>query len=1196
MKPKRYDAFISYSHAGSGQLARALQRGLQRLAKPFYMFRAMSVFRDETDLAAAPGLWSSIQEALDNSRFFILLASPGAAASKWVRKEVQHWLEKKEAEHLLIVLTDGSIVWRDGNAPDERSDFDWSRTTALPANLSGAFVQEPHLVDLCETTNPADLNPRNPLFMREVARLAAPIRGMPLAELVSADRREHRRTMRLVWAAVSLLVTLTILSLVLFFNAVRANREARSRLSDNYWAAAGRAHTEHDYLTAAHEFARAAALQPQPAEASHAAFNARARMRSRLVGIFEHGAALRGAAFSADGNRVLTWGSAGTARLWRTSDGEHLATMQHLDPGPLAWVDARFVDAGRRIVTLGGRVMRLWDGQNGSPVCDPIAAESIFGFADIIVNADESEMFSWGGAGLRRWSTRDGRALGPAMKHGARITGACFDAAERRILSWDSDGKLFIWDVARAEQLISAAKHEGGVVGARFVNGGEHVLSWDFAGTARLWNSADGADIVPPMRHEKKVVGARLSADGRTALTWSFDGTARLWNTKDGAALVPPMRHEGGSGVVEAMFNASQEHVVTWSDDGSTRVWRRENGELIRVHRWNGAIWGGDLGATDPDGSSSSVQSVLSWGGHFRRSGYVGLSRVGTGADNPILMPHTDVVRGTRTSADGTLALAWDVGGTVQLWHLVDGLPATTAMRHDDLVEGADFSPDEHHVITWSRDGSARLWRLEPSPVLRTGEHDREVTGVLCDRDGRHFVTLSFDHDARIWDRDLRPIGAPLRHDFDRSRGGVKGAALTRDESRLLTWAWDRTVRLWNTRDGSPLLPPMVHDRPVEHAAFCHEERLIMARDENAVRLWCTADGTLATPVMKHNDRLAMAVLDTAEARILSVGRDGIRLWDVATGLPAVRGVLHAPEPDGKNGARGAAFAAQDQRIVSWDLQSIRLWNAGDGALVMKPLRIDVAKDDRDERLPLDDVVVSEDGELVFARRGRLARVWSTRTGESVGPEIRHNDNVKGGAFDSSGSRVMTWADDVRIWNLAKGTLVGSPMRHESSVGRAEFTAGGRLILSTDGRYARLWSAADGSPVAAAMAHGADVMGASLSSDERLLLTWTRSGVVMLWNVRDGSPTGVMLRHPRSPYGVRARFHPDGARILTWFADRSARLWETSWHPLLPARHLPTQVSALTGTVIDDLGQVRVLSAAAWRSALNDYQTILQSR
>jgi hypothetical protein len=89
-----YDAFVSYSHALDGALARALQIGLERFAKPWYRPRALRVFRDTASLSANPGLWSSIQNALASSAWLVLMASPDAARSPWVDREVAWWLEK----------------------------------------------------------------------------------------------------------------------------------------------------------------------------------------------------------------------------------------------------------------------------------------------------------------------------------------------------------------------------------------------------------------------------------------------------------------------------------------------------------------------------------------------------------------------------------------------------------------------------------------------------------------------------------------------------------------------------------------------------------------------------------------------------------------------------------------------------------------------------------------------------------------------------------------------------------------------------------------------------------------------------------------------------------------------------------------------------------------------------------------------
>ena len=110
-----YNAFISYSHAGDDKLALALQIALERFAKPWYKVRNLNIFRDEASLSASPHLWTNIQSALQQSEYLIYMASPTSAASVWVNKEVEYWLEHKSIDNVLIALTDGEMKWDDEN-------------------------------------------------------------------------------------------------------------------------------------------------------------------------------------------------------------------------------------------------------------------------------------------------------------------------------------------------------------------------------------------------------------------------------------------------------------------------------------------------------------------------------------------------------------------------------------------------------------------------------------------------------------------------------------------------------------------------------------------------------------------------------------------------------------------------------------------------------------------------------------------------------------------------------------------------------------------------------------------------------------------------------------------------------------------------------------------------------------------------
>jgi hypothetical protein len=87
----RYDAFISYSHRDR-PVAAGIQEGIAPHRPTAGQTAALRVFRDATDLTANPDLWASVIDAIDNSRYLIVVLSTDAAASHWVNREVEYWL------------------------------------------------------------------------------------------------------------------------------------------------------------------------------------------------------------------------------------------------------------------------------------------------------------------------------------------------------------------------------------------------------------------------------------------------------------------------------------------------------------------------------------------------------------------------------------------------------------------------------------------------------------------------------------------------------------------------------------------------------------------------------------------------------------------------------------------------------------------------------------------------------------------------------------------------------------------------------------------------------------------------------------------------------------------------------------------------------------------------------------------------
>jgi WD40 repeat protein len=220
-----YAAFISYNRDMDGRLAPRLENALERFATPWYRLRAFRVFRDDASLSSNSGLRSSLNGALDGVGHFILLASPGAAQSVWVGREVEYWVANHGSERMLLVLTGGEIVW-----DEAAGDFDWERTTALPRTISGAFTEEPRYTDMRFAGHTDQITVRDPRFRAAVADIAAPLHGIAKDDLIGEEVRQHRRAMRIARAAGVALALLTAAASVAAVLAIRsAGRADRER-------------------------------------------------------------------------------------------------------------------------------------------------------------------------------------------------------------------------------------------------------------------------------------------------------------------------------------------------------------------------------------------------------------------------------------------------------------------------------------------------------------------------------------------------------------------------------------------------------------------------------------------------------------------------------------------------------------------------------------------------------------------------------------------------------------------------------------------------------------------------------------------------------------------------------------------------------------------------------------------------------
>jgi WD40 repeat protein len=935
-----YQAFFSYSHSADGALAPAFRLALHRFAKPWYKARALSVFLDQSSLSANPALWPAIERALSSAEHFVLFASRASAASPWVRKEIDWWLRNRSVDTMLVLLTDGELIW---NA--SKGDFDWERTTSIAAELTGHFPDEPLYVDLRWTKDETTLSLRNPRFRAAVLDVAAPLHGRSKDGLDGEDIRQNRRTMRLARGAA---ILLALLAGAAVWMAVVANQQANEAVRQ-------RGNAERQTIEA--KIQRGEAVKQR----GNAEMQAAEAKRQEGIATKQRDEAIR--------QRDLAQARGLTAEANRQA------------ANPLQWNLAMLlaIESMRKTPTADNYEALVRLSREGARVVATFPGNYLAAFS-----ADSRLVATQADQHLVVREARGGRQRARIAAGEMAFTTLCFTPHANRVLGHDREQAMLFDLAGRRSIALPLQTPRGGVVDVsrdcRFLavaNGGRgglidleaNTLRGEFAVPAnleRLAASNDGETVAyaregrvtivnartGTVRGEwvtdQKVTGIDFKSDSRQLAVIGSKGTTvldtatagRLSDSPATGVLVP-------DGKLAAAIDENRRELVTWDVARGTFTSRRPVSRATNMH-WSDD---GEFLAYGSDGAARVLQSE-SW----RQ-----LARFAFPADasstTPAVSPSEVVVR---LSPAGDLASATD-GQRSAIFEIHHDRPVIT-LPADAPAGAVALSADGKRAafraaggkIVVAKTASARkLAEIECPPTGRM-EHRLSADGRILIANCGGEQALVHDVDANLRVADLpSPYASPVAVSRDgsvafagsrivrvatkgvREVGGGRAVALDPRGRRVAVAERSdiHLIDLGTTGAGRTIHAGIDH---LESVAFSHDGSLLAAGGRDMrVKLFNAADGRVIR-LFEHIEpdqwifRIHRIVFSPAGTWIATMaddptnsdrGRPGtIRVFEVSTG----REVARIPFPELAHDLRfaadeGALEVAVGRRRIRWE-------------------------------------------------------------------------------------------------------------------------------------------------------------------------------------------------------------------------------------------------------------------------------------
>lgn len=421
-----------------------------------------------------------------------------------------------------------------------------------------------------------------------------------------------------------------------------------------------------------------------------------------------------GAAFSPDGNRLLTGTADGRVHVWDVASGERVPLLGEIqEDAPIysvAWSgDGRWV--AWAVTAADIRIAEADSGQ----VRETLPSHAPGWIPMLQFNRDARWLLASGGSArnaTRLWRLPLGRELTLAAHHANRAWAVTFTQTGDRVLSAGFDGRIRLSDAVSDREIRSFAGHTNSVVwSVAVLPGGREFVSAGQDGTLRLWDLETGTErrTIHAQSHpgvdNDITLSVAVSPDGRRLASAGYDGNVQVWDCASGQRLWAENLH------------GLRLWSVAWSPDGKRLAAAGDSGHLM--------VW-------------DAARRTLLWEVHAPPDA------IGSVVFAP--------------AGDRLLTAHWS--GELRLWEAETGRRLGSA-RHQGLVRHAAFSPDGKRIASAGFDRVVRLWddRLERA-IFTLPQEPGTINGVAFSPDGKRLASANDDGRVRVWQTQLPPLAA----------------------------------------------------------------------------------------------------------------------------------------------------------------------------------------------------------------------------------------------------------------------------------------------------------------------------------------------------------------------------------------------------------------------------------------------------
>ena len=580
-----------------------------------------------------------------------------------------------------------------------------------------------------------------------------------------------------------------------------------------------------------------------------------------------HLASASSAAYSPDGQRIVSASHDTTLRIWDSTDGTPLSTLH----GHIARVTSvAYSPDGKEIVSAShDKTLIIWNAQTGAKL------HTLRGHDGWVTSADYSPdgqtiVSASADRTLRIWNAHNGAPLRTLSGHDSAVEYAVYSPNGQRIVSASADKTLRIWDARNGDMLHILKGNDGWVTSADYSPDGTKIVSASQDGTLRVWDVLSGTLDCTLKGHTNRITGVAYSPDGRSITSISWDSTLRIWDTGTGTIkqTLQSIDHLSES----LAYSPDGRHIVSTPVGSGLYIWDVDAGKLILTlgDRYDSVT----KAAYSPDGQEILPTSKF------------GSTHIWDAQTGSMLRTFQEAERWITSAAyspDGKriVLTPWDKPPSI-----LDAYSGETLLSFQSNIArsmDAAYSPDGQRIVLALEDQTLRIWDASSGVLLYTLKgHDEEVSSVAYSPDGQQITSASQGKTLRIWNANNGTLLLKLTLPNDLANS----VAYSPDGQSIVSGSLGRSIHIWDSRSGKLRLTLIGHEGSVNYASYSPDgQTIVSASNDRTLRIWDARSGAQLKILTGHDDSATSAVYSPDGKTILSASCDAtLRVWDADSG------------------------------------------------------------------------------------------------------------------------------------------------------------------------------------------------------------------------------------------------------------------------------------------------------------------------